>query len=96
MKTIQPKCLNGQQELGHTARGYVLPCCWWDVPFLFDSEIKELVKEKFRLNNASSINEILQSEEWKTFYQDLKKGNAPSHCYKFCSGKEVKSVKNTS
>lgn len=92
MKTIQPKCLNGRQELGHTARGYILPCCWWDIPFLFDSEIKELVKEKFKLDNVSDIKQVLESEEWKTFYADLRVGKAPSHCYKYCSGSPVKKI----
>lgn len=90
MTNIYPKCLSGEQQVGHTARGYILPCCWWDRPNLFNSEIKDLVKEKFKLTNVDSVAEIFESEEWKTFYENLANGIAPSLCHTFCGGSEVK------
>lgn len=92
MNKIYPKCINNDQEIGHTARGYILPCCWWDRPNLFNSEIKHLVQEKFKLTNVDSISEIFESEEWKTFYQNLADGIAPDLCHTFCGGTEVKKV----
>lgn len=89
---MYPKCLSGEQQVGHTARGYILPCCWWDRHDLFNSEIKDLVKEKFKLTNVDTVAEIFESEEWKTFYKNLANGIAPSLCHTFCSGAEVKKV----
>ena len=90
MSSIYPKCINNQQQFGHTARGYILPCCWWDRPNLFNSEIKDLVQEKFKLTNIDSVAQIVESDEWKKFYADLADGKAPSLCHTFCGGAEVK------
>jgi hypothetical protein len=90
MTNLQPKCLSGQLGQGHAARGYILPCCYWDVPDLFESEIADLVQEKFKLSDVGSVQEILESEEWIKFYNDLNSGNAPSHCLRYCSGNPIK------
>lgn len=92
MSKFYPKCINNMQQIGHTSRGYIIPCCWWDRAFLFDSEIKHLVQEKFKLDKVDNIAEIFESEEWKTFYQNLANGIAPSLCHTFCGGAEVKKV----
>jgi hypothetical protein len=69
-----------------------LPCCWWDRPDLFNSEIKDLVQEKFKLTNVNSVAEILESDEWKRFYADLADGKAPNLCHIYCGGVDVKKV----
>ena len=90
MSSIYPKCINNQQQIGHTAQGYILPCCWWDRPNLFNGEIKDLVQEKFKLTNVNSVADIFESEEWKTFYHNLSNGIGPSLCHTFCGGADVK------
>lgn len=92
MSNIYPKCLSGEQQIGHTARGYILPCCWWDQPDLFSSEIKDLVQSKFNLATVGSVAEVFESAEWKAFYDNLAKGQAPSLCHTFCGGKDVKKI----
>lgn len=89
---MYPKCLSGEQQVGHTARGYILPCCWWDRPDLFNSEIKDLVQEKFKLTNVDSVAEILESNEWKKFYANLADSKAPSLCHIYCGGGDVKKI----
>lgn len=83
---IYPKCLEEDAEFGNTSKGYILPCCWWDQPFIFDddSPIKDLLKEKFKLSEVNSVQEIVESEEWQTFYDGLKNGKAPDLCYSIC------------
>ena len=93
MKTLFPKCLEKGHELGHTARGYLLPCCWADKPNLFESDMKFLVKEKFHLSNITNVEEVIQSSEWTEFYNNLSKGIGCDICHIYCSGKNVKEIK---
>lgn len=92
MKTIFPKCLNSDHELGHTARGYILPCCWADKPDLFESDMKDLVQEKFKLSEITNVEEVTQSSEWVHFYDNLSKGIGCDICNIYCSGKNVKEI----
>ena len=89
MKKLYPKCLKKDGEFANTTRGYLLPCCWADSPDLFEGGFKDLVKEKFKLSEVASIKEIIESEEWLSFYQNLRNETAPKECYKFC-GKDEK------
>jgi len=89
MSNLKPKCLSGK-PYGHTARGYILPCCHWDIPNLFESDIAALVDEKFKLGDLQSVEDAVLSKEWKSFYSDLKRGKGPDLCYEYCSGKNVK------
>ena len=55
---IKPQCLTKKKGkdhakiFGHTAKGWILPCCWCDVvnPDK-DPEIKKLMSEKLLLKN---------------------------------------------
>lgn len=91
-KTILPKCLDPDFQMGHTAQGYILPCCWSDKPDLFESDMKDLVKEKFKLSNIGSIPEVIHSTEWQTFYDNLKKGQGYKICYIYCGVDNVKEI----
>ena len=92
-----PKCLtpdkNGSiQCLGHTAEGYVLPCCW-----LANSKTKNLVKfglvkEKLKISNNESIIDIIQSQEWLDFYRLLRTGDSeelPDTCHIMCDENSI-------
>lgn len=92
MKNLNPKCLNKNFQMGYTARGYILPCCWADRPDLFESDMKELVKEKFRIDNIQSITDVIHSSEWISFYKDLAKGNGRKICYIYCGGNSIKEI----
>lgn len=84
MKKIYPKCLEKDAEYGNTARGFILPCCWLDTPDLFDGDAAFLVKEKFKLDNVDSVDEILESDEWTQFYSDLRNDIGPKQCHSTC------------
>ena len=75
---IKPQCLTKKKGrdhakiFGHTAKGWILPCCWCDVvnPDK-DPEIKKLMSEKLLLKNNNKIEDIIDSEEWKRFYNTI-------------------------
>jgi hypothetical protein len=96
MKKVYPKCLDKSFQMGHTARGYILPCCWADRPDLFEGDMKDLVQEKFKLDNIKSIEDIVESKEWKDFYSDLKNGRGKTICYTYCSNNIIKEIHNES
>ena len=89
---VVPKCLNADHQLGHTARGYILPCCWADRPELFEGDMKDLVKEKFKLTNIEKIEDVIESKEWINFYNKLKHGEGAKICSIYCNGNKIKEI----
>ena len=78
---IEPKCLNNGY-LGYSNEGFILPCCWAD--YAKYELIPELLQDKFNLSNVNSIDEILNSEEWKNFLKNIKNNPLPI-CIKYCN-----------
>lgn len=92
MPKLIPKCTtpdeNGNTQcLGHSAEGYITPCCY------IDSYIKErgipqdiFYQEKFKISNVEDIKDITQSKEWIDFYTMLQENpaDAPRVCYEMC------------
>lgn len=94
--TVDPKCIKGDNCIAYSATGYLLPCCWADQ---IDRrlEFKSLLQKKFRLDKVESIEEIINSDEWQSFYRGLLEdpNNAPSVCKNYCkSGYNNKIEKN--
>lgn len=81
---IEPKCLSKYGFLGWSSKGYILPCCWMDHENM--DLIPELVQEKFKLENVSSVEEVIESEEWQNFWDILKESpeDAPTVCHHYC------------
>ena len=83
--TVDPKCIKGDNCIAYSATGYLLPCCWADQ---IDRrlEFKSLLKDKFRLDKVESIEEIINSDKWQSFYRGLLEDpdNAPSVCKNYC------------
>ena len=80
---LKPKCipvdntndaLQMSQCLGHSAEGFLLPCCWIDSGWNLRDEVQ-------------NIKEITQSKEWTDFYTMLQERpeDAPRVCKKYCS-----------
>jgi len=75
LNTLKPKCF-GRMEAAVNAQGFLLPCCWCDTPkTLNDINFKKLVNSKFHLSKVKDIKEVLYSNEWKEFRENLKKNN---------------------
>ena len=88
---LKPKCLipdkYGQTQcLGHSAQGYLTPCCWIDSP---EKGIAKDIfyQEKMKICNNDNIIDIIQSKEWLDFYKLLQEepDKAPRICHKKCS-----------
>ena len=97
---LKPKCINDEnpdeaQCLGHSARGFILPCCFMEQHRKNSKEREPLqevfYQEKFNISNVKNIKEITQSKEWVEFYTILQKHpeQAPKVCWKTCSEDSV-------
>ena len=95
VKKLNPKCIptKGQkfgeiQSLGHSAQGFILPCCWMDTPPLKRTKGQEVFyQDKFKISNVDDIKkDILESKEWVEFYLMLQQApnRAPEVCFKMC------------
>lgn len=87
---LKPKCIikdsNGDvQCLGHSAEGYITPCCW------MNDNSTMFYQEKLKISNNKSIKDITQSKEWIEFYQMLidEPEKAPWVCHKYCSENSI-------
>lgn len=86
---IDPECLKytefgdyPNQGVGYTATGYLVPCCWFDTPDLLTSNYSYMAKP---LTDDISVEEIINSDDWITFYNNLKKGIGLPPCERRCS-----------
>ena len=66
--------------------GYILPCCWLDgeLQTYKQPQILPLLKEKLKVENNKNIDDIVHSDEWNYFFEELKT-NPSTICKKFCS-----------
>ena len=94
---LKPKCIIKNDEgniacLGHSAEGYLTPCCWIDA-FPDHRGISQAIfyQEKLLISNNANIKDITQSQEWINFYTMLQKEpeKAPPVCHKMCSDNSV-------
>ena len=98
---LKPKCLipdegGNTQCLGHSAQGYLTPCCWIDANPKTRGIAQDIFyQEKLKISNNDNIIDIIQSKEWLDFYtlleeesaraSDWHPNKAPRVCYKMCS-----------
>lgn len=86
---LEPKCLSitTPQGIGHSAEGYLIPCCWMDAyPRIRGIAQDIFYQEKLKISNNDNINDIIQSKEWIDFYILLRQepDKAPPVCYRKC------------
>ena len=95
---LKPKCIikddNGCiASLGHSAEGYMTPCCWIDAMFDLRGVSQDIFyQEKFLISNNESIKDITQSQEWVDFYTMLQDDSQekPKLCLHKCSSNSKK------
>tara|TARA_B110000908_G_C9945361_1_gene310102 strand:+ start:271 stop:564 length:294 start_codon:yes stop_codon:yes gene_type:complete len=89
---IEPKCLSihRTKQLMFSSYGYFLPCCECDTTVGKDEFTdRGFFNEEFHisnLNNPEDIKEVLNSNDWQSFYKGLidDPENAPTVCKEFC------------
>lgn len=87
---FKPLCIAGKKALGHSAAGWLSPCCWLDPNSgdINDENIKSLYKDKLKIENVDTIEDILFSDEWLNFMNILKSNDElqiPVICKTHCS-----------
>ena len=99
---IVPKCVVGDRTtLGHSALGFLLPCCWCDykafsLTHKLTPEHEALYNENLHLDNVKNTKEITDSKEWKEFWDIMfdDPENAPEPCKSKCGVREGEEVRN--
>jgi hypothetical protein len=94
--TLKPKCLLTDRDLSYSVTGHILPCCWVNTSF-DDTHIKSLLKDKLKIENNNSIEEILDKNEWKEFMGVLENNsdeNLPPVCKRYCSVGLERNIEN--
>tara|TARA_B100001142_G_C14180035_1_gene595770 strand:+ start:56 stop:361 length:306 start_codon:yes stop_codon:yes gene_type:complete len=89
MNTLNPKCILTNRDLSYSNSGHILPCCWVNTQFN-DKYIKHLFKDNLHIDNNDTIEDIVNSKEWKEFMNVLKNNSdedLPKQCKIFCSVK---------
>lgn len=95
---FEPKCMTGRKVFAHSPAGWILPCSWVS-PNLNNpkEEITEnLFSDNLKIENVDSIEDILFSDEWLSFFDIIKKGDIeelPSPCKKYCVNNDNHKVK---
>jgi hypothetical protein len=77
---LVPRCYSGK-KYGHSAMGYILPCCWFgDV----DVEVAypELCNSQTHLDCIDKIEEIILSKSWIEYEERLR--TSDRSCYSVC------------
>ena len=85
-KVFVPKCLTeGQRKVPYlAATGQMYPCCWLDHNQTKDPEYSTLQDERLNIKH-NTVEEIIKSDTWKTFYDNLFTDKCPSYCKKKCT-----------
>jgi len=91
---LEPRCfpehLKKEKEvmgIAYTSTGYLMPCCWLDVPQYIDEYKKlGLHDEELKLANNKCIEDIICSKQWQNFTRILAEEphNAPTKCKQKC------------
>jgi hypothetical protein len=96
---LRPDCTKLDKKFGWSAQGYLLPCCWCDLKSTFDGKqgaLSELVKEHLHIDKVQSIDEVLDTPEWKNFYKvitnDKTTNETPEVCIRHC-GQGMRSIR---
>jgi len=98
---LKPKChpywiIDGEKVInesqvsaGHTATGYLLPCCWANSinPERQDISKFDLLNEDLQMKKHSSLKTIFMSPQWVNLHNTLinDPDNAPTVCKQKCN-----------
>jgi len=101
---IIPKCVMGDRvTMGHSALGFLLPCCWCDGKAFqsnkpLSKEHEALYSEHLHIDKVKDIKEITHSKEWKAFWDIMfdDPNNAAHPCKTKCGVKEGEDLRNWS
>lgn len=74
---------------GHSCQGYLLPCCWCDNIIFQDKYVSALYDPEIKIENKDTIDEIIESPQWRYFVDAIQSEDPPKVCQHFCGETEV-------
>ena len=87
---LDPKCFKDQQ-MAVTNRGHLIPCCYCDVKHTMDDTEFQKLLSVSKISDYDNIIDILATDEWKKFENNLRQNVGPRACETICQ----KNKKNT-
>ena len=82
---LDPQCFNGKMSFAVTNRGHLIPCCRCDDPrTMGDTKFQELLAVS-KISDNNTIENILETDEWKLFYINLTQHQGPDACKNTCN-----------
>ena len=82
---LDPLCFKDAIALAVTNKGVLIPCCRMDDPKTMNDPRMQKMLEVSTIDNTNSIEDILKSDEWKEFADDLAKNIGPNACRTTCA-----------
>jgi len=82
-----PKCIMSDRDVSFSSTGHITPCCWTNISYE-EKHLEKLFSEKLHINNNNSVQEILDSKEWKDFFNKLRNDSIdtlPETCVEYCN-----------
>ena len=85
MKELDPICFKGRIGMAITNNGELIPCCRLDDgrARYNDPEFQKLLAVS-KISDYDSIDDILETKEWKLFYENLRNHIGPKPCWRTC------------
>lgn len=84
MDELDPLCIKAQIGFAVTNRGELIPCCRCDEPkTMNDLEFQKLLAVS-KIEDYDSVDEILQTKQWKQFFKNLQNHKGPAACWRTC------------
>lgn len=84
MIKLNPACFEGF-PLSITNQGYLLPCCYCDDKETIEDEEFQKLYTASNISDYDTIEEIIYSDKWIEFFENLKKHKGPPACRNTCS-----------
>lgn len=86
---LYPKCLVGSQQFAIDNMGHLIPCCQCDSTYnLRDKNYIEFLNH-VKIEDYESIEEILLSDAWLLFEENLKNNQGFRMCHRYCATKDT-------
>ena len=95
MTELDPLCFKSTIGMAVTNRGELIPCCRCDRPDNLDDPLFKYLLDVSKISEYNTIQEILDTEEWKNFYYGLSQNIGPMACVKTCSKERNKDKTQT-
>ena len=92
MQKLDPECFKGNISFAITNRGELIPCCYCDTPdTINDPKFTKLLAVS-KISEVDSIQEILLTDEWQEFYNDLLNHKGPPACWSTCNDEKGNNI----